>query len=477
MSAKRKKGLRESDWYTLSVDSVRLWLGLLLCAVTALGLFYGFRAWRIDRQEQQAVEWIARTRGLVQQVRAEDPTGEYGRDLQRARTELEQADIALASAEFVRATDIARTSYRSLERIHDQVSVGGSIAWFVGVHGEVRYRRGESGQFRRAYPQGVLFEGDYVRSSGGATAEIHFRSEQARFTLRPNSLVKLSSRGTDGVASNSLGFMEYGWVSVDTAERASSVETPFTELRVSENSKASIELTPQSGESTIRVDEGSAQARSVESGAVQELQEREQVVQDESDFGRVESVPGSPDLVDPPDNFSINIDTTNRVELVWKPVEQAQRYALQVSRTRMFGENVIDVSGRPGTIATLGLRETGSYMWRVAAYNRSGTLGSWSEVRKFRVSSYRKLAIEDDTDPPTIELDIIMNGNIAILTGRTEPGARLDMDGDPIELAADGTFSTSRVIYNTGRVELVFRARDEAGNNSVVRRRVFIDEN
>ena len=45
-----------------------------------------------------------------------------------------------------------------------------------------------------------------------------------------------------------------------------------------------------------------------------------------------------------------------------------------------------------------------------------------------------------------------------------------------IELAADGSFSTSQVVFDTGQVALVFRARDAAGNSSTARRWVYVDE-
>ena len=115
-------------------------------------------------------------------------------------------------------------------------------------------------------------------------------------------------------------------------------------------------------------------------------------------------------------------------------------------------------------------------MWRVAVYDQTGALGPWSEPRKFRVASYRDLALEGDLEPPPIEVELLLNGNIALVKGTTEPGARLQLNGEDLFVAADGTFSTSVVLYGSGKTPVVFKAVDRAGNSTVERRVVYLDE-
>ena len=73
------------------------------------------------------------------------------------------------------------------------------------------------------------------------------------------------------------------------------------------------------------------------------------------------------------------------MRLAWEPVPGAARYAFQVSRNRLFVDNVIDVANRTRTAATLGLRGEGTFLWRVAAFGADGAQGPWSEPRRFRV--------------------------------------------------------------------------------------------
>ena len=465
---------RESDWYTLSVDSVRLWLGAGVCLLTLAGGFFGFRQWNEYRIEQSALEWASRARNAADALATHDQIEEFRILYDEGRGLIDQADRALEASDFRQAGRSAQQSWEKFESINNQLQHEGAVAWFVGIEGDVRHRRGEEGEFTRAYPQGLLSEGDYVRSGNRSSAEIHFRKEQARFTLRPSSLIKLSANRPG--AGSSLGFIEYGWVALDTSSSTSGVETPNSRLRVGVNSSATIEL-DEGGDSTlVRVHRGTAALTSSSSGEVRRLGELQQVRLDKSVFSEIQPLPGLTILERPEDNQTVNIDSTSRLELVWRDVPGANRYALQVSRSRLFGDTIIDTDSRVEPGATLGLAEQGSYSWRVAAYNRAGTLGPWSAPRTFRVASFRNLAIEGDTTPPVIEVEVVMNGNIAILQGQCEPGSRLELNGEEIELAADGSFSTSQVVFETGQVALVFRAQDAAGNSSTARRWVYVDE-
>ncbi len=84
--------------------------------------------------------------------------------------------------------------------------------------------------------------------------------------------------------------------------------------------------------------------------------------------------------------------------LEWQPVEGASRYALQVARTRFFVQNLIDLDDRTKTSATIGLQGTGSFVWRVAAFDRQGVQGPWSTLRRFRVTTGANLGEEQSSE-------------------------------------------------------------------------------
>ena len=114
--------------------------------------------------------------------------------------------------------------------------------------------------------------------------------------------------------------------------------------------------------------------------------------------------------------------------------------------------------------------------WRVASIDARGEHSSWSETRRFRVLSTGGIYWEDQKAPPLELEDIYVNGNIIIVTGRTEPGVKLHVAGQVIPVNADGSFSRPVSLSGVGLVGLVATAVDAAGNQTVEYREVLIDE-
>ena len=473
-SKKRKRRFRESDWYSISVDTVRFWVTTATVLALMVALFLGYQSWRSYWVEQNAFEWVSRSEGLILQLEAMPVGAVPGlrATVQRGRQLLDDARADISDQRFADAVTSGEAAHELLEDLLVRARVGSSLAWFRSVRGDVQFRRGESGEFVRAFARSELHEGDYVMAGDGGAAEIHFRGEDTVFTLRPNTLIKLSRSLNGNVRT--LGEMEYGWVALDTAEQSSGVSTANTRVVASEFSSASLELGRGSDAAVVRVEEGSATATATRSGESRQLGERQQVVQSRDRLGTTENLLTAPALIHPADGTSVNIDSRQEVELDWSGVAGASAYRLQVARGRLFAESLVD-DDRSGTGARLALEQEGSFYWRVAARDGRGRLGSWSEARRLRVESYRNLAIEADEDPPFIEVEVSMNGNFAVLTGRTEPGARLSVNGEVIPTSADGTFSTTFGVPETGRVPLIFEATDLSGNSTIERREVWVD--
>ena len=87
-----------------------------------------------------------------------------------------------------------------------------------------------------------------------------------------------------------------------------------------------------------------------------------------------------------PDNFEISLSAAEQLVLRWEPVPGAASYALQVSRNRLFVDNLIAVERRSRTLATVGLRGEGSFVWRVATNGSDDSRSPWSSPQRFRVT-------------------------------------------------------------------------------------------
>jgi hypothetical protein len=268
--------------------------------------------------------------------------------------------------------------------------------------------------------------------------------------------------------------MEYGWVDLETSRRPSGIETAHASIRLETESEATISYDASSSTGRFAVGKGAAQVAAATSGEVRQLAELEQVLQREQSLGRTTGLLDQPSVLGPPSGFDLVLDRTREIVLSWEPVQGARGYQVQVSRSRLFGEPVVD-RRRAKTSVTLGVNDEGNFYWRVAAYGDDDVLGPWSSLRKFRALSLGGIGWKD-TEAPALEIaDVTVNGNIVIVTGKTEPGVRLDIDGQRAPVSADGSFTLSLVPEAEGLVDLLVTAVDGSGNRSEMTKQVFIE--
>ncbi len=187
-------------------------------------------------------------------------------------------------------------------------------------------------------------------------------------------------------------------------------------------------------------------------------------------------LPTAPEPEQPSDNLEVSLAAVKTLVLAWKPVELATRYALQVSRSRLFVDNVIDVDARTKPQATLGLKGEGTFEWRIAALNRGWPAGSVELAAHFPGSRGRASGEKGDKTPPELVVDQVQAyGDIFIVAGRTEAGATLNVNGEQVAVAANGTFTKTVLVAQEGWSLLELHSIDPSGNEATVRHRVFVE--
>jgi hypothetical protein len=470
-----RPGWRRTAWYSVSEETLRVLIGL---AVGAAVLFAGYRAylsWDAYTIERRAAETLSGARSLLDTLHTQDNVTGHREEIAQASLNLNEAEQAWEQGSYRSALFKAQVSRGLLLDVLDSVQNPGrrGEARFIYVEGEVEYRRGETGRFRRARPRDVLHEGDYVRSSDQGSAEILFDSDGTLFTVRPGTMLKVQARLRLRGRGEPVR-MEYGWVDLETSRRPSGIETEHTAIRVDTESAATVTYEQASATGRFAVGRGTAQVAAQESGEVRQLAQLEQVLARAEELGRTTGLLDPPGVIGPPNGFDLILDRSRELVLSWDQVRGATAYQLQVSRSRLFGEQLVD-RRRDSTSATLGVNDEGNFYWRVAAYGDDGVLGPWSSLRKFRALSLGGIGWKD-TVAPQIELaEVQVNGNIVIVTGKTEPGVRLEIDGQRAPVEADGSFSMSVTPESEGLVDVVVSAVDASGNRSEARRQVFIE--
>jgi hypothetical protein len=471
----QKANSPRKDWYSVSVETLR-GMVFLVVVVAALGLGYFFyRRWESVSLERKAATVIEEVQGLMQRLQKDSrPESAFQTELEAAWQSFQDAQAAFGRKEFQKALDSGWRSRNILRSILDALQLPESAgqAQFISIQGNVLYRRGDGGDWKEARSRAPLHPGDYVRTSENGSAEIMFL-DGTLYTVRPNTQFIVSAGRQGGGEEQSIQ-MDYGWVDMNTAQSTSQVKTPNAVARVEQDSEAFVTVNKESSDGRFGAVSGTVQV-AAEGGLTREVQPMQQVVQTGDLLSEPSPLPERPEILEPPDNISLDLEQMRQIVLAWNPVEGAGRYALQISRNHLFVDNVIEVANRTKTRATVGLRGEGSFQWRVAAY-KNGVQGPWSKARKFRVASFRSGAGEKDTIPPDLDLaDVKSYGSIFIVGGRSEPGARIEINGEQVKIEADGSFTKTVQLSKDGWSFIEIRARDASGNETLRRHRVFVE--
>ncbi len=189
-------------------------------------------------------------------------------------------------------------------------------------------------------------------------------------------------------------------------------------------------------------------------------------------------IPDAPFPVAPENNAGFDIGRQEIIELAWRGRPIGGAVHLQVGRSKSFDDAQLDVDAeRLGKDrARLRLVSPGTYFWRVAALADSMIPSEWSAVRRFRVFSSSADHLLTDTTPPKLVVDPPQQlGHMFIFEGATEPSATLTINGETVELDADGGFRKTVEIFNDGWNDIVVVAVDPSGNRTEHRRRVFVE--
>lgn len=468
---------RFRDWYSISVFAIRRWIIVAALLLVAAAGWLVFKQWQLSDLQQRAVQTIDQATRLSDELRRRDDYPALRQENGIAWDRLEAARNALVNGSYNDAYNNGRQSLSALKAILDiDGDRQGSIR-FLSVQGSVEYRRGERGAWKRAREQDSLDGGDWVKTGRDGTAELVF-ADNTTYLLRPETMVHLGATAEPGnvrQAPQNTTNIYFGWVELTTAQRSNAVSTPRSRAEIQSRSEASVSYDRSRDRARIAAFKGRVEVRS-ETGEQRSLNSLQQVEQVGDRLGAARSLPGRPILDTPADDREIDLDTRDRVALAWQPVAEAKRYWLRVSTGRLFATMVVEDPDRRKTRATLGLRREGSFYWQVAARSAAGDRGPWSETRVFRVAALQTAGLAVDREPPPLEVrDMQPFGTLVIVRGRTEPGAKVTVNGEPAVVSSDGAFNKAVQMTQDGWASVVVVATDAAGNLSRHRGRVHID--
>jgi hypothetical protein len=151
-------------------------------------------------------------------------------------------------------------------------------------------------------------------------------------------------------------------------------------------------------------------------------------------------------------------DVPPRLRFSWRPTEPTDKYRFMVARDPQFRQVVVDEQVS-GTTFAHGNLKRGQYYWRVQAL-AGKTEGTPSEARA--------LTIVQDRTPPVLyvqKLPKVVHQSAVTLHGKTEPGAKIYVEGTPVTVDGEGAFQ-HHLYVKPGASLIVIEAVDSAGNVS-----------
>jgi hypothetical protein len=349
-------------------------------------------------------------------------------------------------------------------------------ARFQIYEGSVQVKRAGQLEWLDATKAMVLRQNDLVRTGPNGTAEIRFEDGSV-FSVRPDSLMTIAESTQNPLTREQRVNLsiESGEANFQTPARgvpgSTTITTPTTRATAERDTAGNVAV-EKSGATGLRIFKGAGQVQT-RSGQRLALGMNEGVKVDAAGAaGAKVTLPSVPQLTSPPDRSELlfaNLQDTLTM-LTWTGVSGAATYRVSVDFSPSFARPLYDRRGQRPTQMELRDLEPGAYFWRVAAVDATGTEGGFSDVWRFTIG---RTAAAAATPPPLSVETLEIKGNVLHVSGSTEAGATLTVNGERLDVQADGTFNEF-LTFEGGATAILVRATSARGGTAELRRRAVV---
>ena len=335
-------------------------------------------------------------------------------------------------------------------------------ARIVSFEGDVRIIRAATRETILVTKPTFVSAGDTIQTQTDGKAQVQM-IDGSMLSIRPNSTVVIRDSQSIFGGTNVRVTLDDGQINVKTPDQTDKtenvVEVLESENRVFAQTDASFNINKQNGGGEIRISRG----------GVETNVGGERTVVKENEFAAVNNGRITPKekLLDAPKPVaplnSEQIAATSDVSFRWqKPdANSAVNYHLQISKSPFFVADgiIIERENLTSQIFTLANLAPGTYYWRLRASAASGQTSDWGEHSKFTII---KAAASGTLVATDWQVEAV-GGNIYLVSGRTQPGATVRIDGREVFAAADGSF---RLQVSASSANVTVEISDERGNRS-----------
>ncbi|MBI4463557.1 MAG: hypothetical protein HY647_02530 [Acidobacteria bacterium] len=347
-------------------------------------------------------------------------------------------------------------------------------ARFLNIEGNVRVKKANEVQWANASLDLPLEKGDVVQTSGDGMARLSF-ADGTIYTVRADTLIVVeeNSSRVDANITNVSVQVNSGEVDLSTTKFQGESKIMFANAvaRMGQDSRASVKNDPKAERSELTLVKGYSEVvrgtERVVLGAYEQVTFR-----GESGQMSRQRVMGPPLLLVPANQAPVVAPEGPRSEVnfSWTPVPAAKSYRLRISTSPIFSTLTYDRRASSSTVKVSGLPE-GTYYWAVSSLDEKNEESQTSDANKFTL--LRKLP-EDEI---LLEVDNLSQyGNQIQIVGRTEPGARVIVNDEPVfAVEPDGTFKHfTQPFASKGANQITITAQNAKGQIATRRKTVYI---
>jgi hypothetical protein len=388
--------------------------------------------------------------------------------------------IVAASAYLVfpdfSAKVIQRISDAVTPRDNGQVNALARQARFVNLDGKVQVKKVNSLQWVAADYQLTLDKGDEIETGGDGVARVAF-ADGTQYTVKGDTFVTVEENTVAQDRATQVGVhLATGQVDLSTgswqmpgSKAEVSFENAVADARA--NSRMNVRSDPTTKEQEVTVDTGSAELdRGSEHVDIGQYERATFSAGSAATIVKTQ-VLAPPELSEPLNLQPIILADPKRdpVHFAWKPSATAKEYDLQASTTTAFSHIVMERKTTATAVDIAGF-EPGDYFWRVRAIDEKNNISDLSEAFKFTLVAQGKeqemLLDVNDTQ---------LQGNVVEISGRTEPGAALIINGEEVaDIQPDGQFRYFTPPMERGNHTIVITGQNRRGGTAIKRVDVVI---
>ncbi len=354
-----------------------------------------------------------------------------------------------------------------------QVEAPSTQARFVNLDGKVQIKKVNSVQWVNADYRMTLEKGDLIQTGGDGNARLTF-PDGTTYTCKPDTLITVEENSMAPNRATSVAVnVQTGAVDLSTGafEPGSRSEVSFENARASlqRNTRAKVSTDPVSKQHEMTVTQGQAD---LNRGGQQITIAPFERVSFPTGGGAVKSQVVAPPNPRSPVNLQpIPTDepARNTIRFEWEPVQGAVSYKVRVSPTSSFNQNIKEVHSS-GTSAEITGLPVGDYFWVVTATDAQRRTSEPSDTFKFSLVASGKSA--------TMLLEVTgtqLYGNQVEIVGRTEPGAAILINGQPVtNIQADGHFRYFTPPLAKGNQKIVISGQNRRGGYNKIEKSIVI---